>query len=330
MISFMFASATLLSYAFLSGANEPAIQSTDNVCCCDAAFEANKDSLLYRKTIFRTRREEDEEEEEGISDRIVTDRPHFSEASSLVGKGVAQLETGYTYSFNNFAGSYNSSHSFPENLFRVGMFVEWFEFRFAYNFLHEFNRDTPGDPSITNFGGDDLYLGAKLALFEQDGIIPEMAIFPQTRIPAGHQAYTAKQMLPGFNLAYSWLLNSLIEIEINTQLNRQVDDNGIYYPEFIQTFNIEYDINDFVNAFTEYFGIFPSGATAPTAGPLNYLHGGFWFYLTPDLQFDIHAGWGLNERSDDFFGGVGLSARFGKPVREKRIERQFKGQLTNY
>jgi len=30
-------------------------------------------------------------------DRLVTDRPHFSEASSLVGLGVTQIETGYSF-----------------------------------------------------------------------------------------------------------------------------------------------------------------------------------------------------------------------------------------
>jgi len=33
-------------------------------------------------------------------DRIVTDRPHFSEASSLVGLGVTQIETGYSFFLN--------------------------------------------------------------------------------------------------------------------------------------------------------------------------------------------------------------------------------------
>src|SRR5689334_14418556 len=39
-------------------------------------------------------------EHEGASDRLITDRPHFAEAASLVGLGRVQIETGYTYFFN--------------------------------------------------------------------------------------------------------------------------------------------------------------------------------------------------------------------------------------
>src|SRR5439155_3400523 len=38
-----------------------------------------------------------EEPTEESEDRIVTDRPHFSEASALVGLGRVQLETGFSY-----------------------------------------------------------------------------------------------------------------------------------------------------------------------------------------------------------------------------------------
>lgn len=305
-------------------AGEAEVDAETNECGCEAVPMALKDDLWSKKTLFRwaVAPADEENEEDGIDERIVTDRPHFSEASSLVGKGVIQVESGYTYFSDTFAGGSTQTHSFPEQLFRIGMFADWFEFRFAYNFLNELDR--PADDLPTQFGGaDDLYLGAKLALFEQVGLLPEMAIFPQTRIPAGHDAFTAKQLLPGANLAYGWMVNKLIEIEANTQLNRRVDDNGVYYAEFIQTGNIEYDISDYVGAFTEYFGLFPAGASSTATGPEHYLHGGIVLFPTPNIQFDIHAGWGLNRHSDDFFGGVGLSFRFGKPVKEQRLKRQF-------
>ena len=39
-----------------------------------------------------------------LDEPLVTDRPDFTEASSTVGRGVAQLEFGYTYTYNDDAG----------------------------------------------------------------------------------------------------------------------------------------------------------------------------------------------------------------------------------
>src|SRR5262245_32534693 len=67
--------------------------------------------------------------------RMITDRPHVSEATALVGLGRVQLETGYTYFLDSQAGTVTQTHSFPEPLLRIGMFAEWFELRLGYNYL---------------------------------------------------------------------------------------------------------------------------------------------------------------------------------------------------
>jgi hypothetical protein len=250
-------------------------------------------------------RELPKEEEESS---IVTDRPHFSEASSLVGLGRWQIETGYTYFGDSENGARESTSSLPEALLRMGVLAEWFELRIGANFIT--NRSQLAGASDSNGGFDDLYLGAKLALFEQKGWLPEVALFPQTRIPVGQSEISDHAWLPGFNLAYSWVLNDWLELECNTQLNRRRDDTDNFYAEFIQTANVEYQLNEKLGAFTEWFGLMPNGASSPSAGPEHYFHSGFVYLITPNLQYDVHAAVGLNEHADDFFAGSGLSARF--------------------
>lgn len=260
-----------------------------------------------KKTLLSWNAEKPDEDEEEL-DRIVTDRPHFSEASNLVGLGVWQLETGYSYFRNADAGTVVQTHSFPEPLLRVGMFAEWFEFRLAYNFLVE-RTSSPILGSNTQSGSDDLYIGAKLALAEQAGIFPEVAFFPQMRLPTGARAFTAGQVLPGFNLAYSWKLNSLLELECNTQLNRRVDEAAHFYTEFIQTANMEYDFTEWFGGFTEWFCFVPCGSLV--ALPQHYFHGGFVFFPNNNIQLDIHSAVGLTPASDDLaFTGAGFSIRF--------------------
>jgi hypothetical protein len=200
------------------------------------------------------------------------------------------------------------THSFPEPLLRAGLFAEWFEFRLGYNYLVQQTRLSGGANSRLS-GSDDLYVGAKFALTEQSGMLPEIALFPQARVPTGSTAFTDSQILPGFNLAYSWKLNDWIELECNTQLNRRRDDVRHFYTEFIQTVNVEYDLTERVGAFTEWIAFVPSGSL--TAQPQHYLHGGFVFFLTKDVQLDIHSAVGLNRPADNLaFTGAGVSFRF--------------------
>ena len=240
--------------------------------------------------------------DDNAPDTLVTDRPHFSEASSLVGFGHVQIESGYTYFGDRSDGVRTITHSFPETLFRIGMLADWFEFRLAYNYLVE------SSAGRTVSGSDDLYVGAKLALTEQAGWLPEIALFPQARLPTGVNAFSSDQILPGFNLAYSWKINDFIELECNTQLNRRRDEVNHYYTEFIQTANIEYTLTKRLGAFTEWFGFMPNGALA--ASPQHYLHGGFVYLFTDNLQYDIHAAVGANRHADDYFAGTGLSYRY--------------------
>lgn len=246
--------------------------------------------------------------EEGLyGDRIVTDRPHLAEAASTVGLGRVQFENGYTFYVDNSAGTTTELHSYPETLVRAGLFQEWFEFRVQYNSFSE----SVGGPAGTSFlqGSDDLYLGAKVALAAQAGILPELTIFPQMKVPTGSPAYSADEVLPGMNFVYAWRVGERTEIECNTNVNRRRNPNAPgYYTEYLQTFNFEYDLSRRVMLFNE-FVVFAQvgGVGVPQQA---YSHGGLHWFLLPNLQIDVHAAVGLNEAAADFFGGSGLSWRW--------------------
>src|SRR5688572_19959342 len=74
-------------------------------------------------------------QEESIYDEpLATDRPDFTEASSVVGRGVLQIETGYTFFFDDEDGTRTRSHTTPESLFRYGI-TDNVEARFVWNYL---------------------------------------------------------------------------------------------------------------------------------------------------------------------------------------------------
>ena len=242
----------------------------------------------------------------GWEEPLVTDRPDFTEASTTVGRGVGQLEFGYTYIHDSEGDESLNAHSCPETLLRVGVFAEWLEFRVAWNYAEERVQSSAGSARLS--GSEDLYLGFKIALTPQEGILPEMAIMPQMTVPTGGSDFSADETLPGMSWLYSWDINDLLSTAGSTQANKSIDVTGGEYVEIAQSWTIGYSLSDQIGAFTEWFAFIPSGADE--ARPEHYLNGGFTYLVNNNLQLDIRAGLGLNEAADDFFAGTGAAIRF--------------------
>ena len=241
-----------------------------------------------------------------LEEPLVTDRPDFTEASVTVGRGVAQLEFGYTYSYNADGGESTRAHSFVEPLLRYGILAEWLEFRIAL-FPSEERTNSAGVVSLAS-GTEDLYTGFKLALTPQEGILPEMALITQMNISTGSGAFTSGKLEPGLNWIYAWEINDFISTAGSTQANRRFDDPDSAYLELAQSWTVAYSLTEELGSYTEWFALIPDGAT--TARTQHYFNGGFTYLINNNIQFDIRAGVGLSEAADDYFLGTGLSIRF--------------------
>ncbi len=243
----------------------------------------------------------------GGGDTIATDRPDFTEASSTVGRGRIQFEMGYTYTWDDDGVTSLREHSLPELLIRIGLLAEWLEFRVGGNFLDETTFAGGGRTNAS--GGDDLYLGIKLALTEQCGWLPEMAILPQTSAPIGDVAFSANEFLPGINWLYSWEINDWLSTAGSTQINRAREPGDVAYTELAQSWTVGASLTERLGSYFEWYAFFPHAAPAGTTSE-HYLNGGFTWLATDNWQFDIRAGFGLNEAADDYFLGSGMSVRF--------------------
>ena len=234
---------------------------------------------------------------------LVTDRPDFTEASVTVGRGVLQIESGYTYTFDNDGTSQTIGHSYPETLFRYGILAEWLELRLAWNYTNEIVD------SVESGGAEDLYLGFKIALTPQEGILPEMALVPQMTAPTGARAFTGGDVHPGINWLYGWDINDWLSTGGSTQINRTLTTLGRQSrSEFAQSWTIGYSITERLGAYTEYFALIPHSGEGDK--PEHYFDGGFTFLVSDDIQWDIRGGVGLSAAADDYFVGTGLSLRF--------------------
>lgn len=282
--------------------------------------EHSKDTIWGAKTLFAwqhknkddaddkkgddERKKENDKEKADEADVISTDRPDFTESSKTVGKGRIQLESGYTYSRNRQSDVQNQ-HSFPEALFRIGLWADWLELRIGQNY-----SSTQYSTSSVS-GLDDLYLGFKLGFTEQKEFLPETALILQTTVPTGPPGLTAGKTLPGINYLFGWdVIPDLLTAGGSFQFDVAATERGQTYLEVAQSFTVGYAITEKLNSYLEVYGIEPCGAREPDVGPVYYLNGGFSYKFTPNFQYDIRAGVGLNKQSDDFFVGSGFAVRY--------------------
>ncbi|MCH2123384.1 MAG: transporter [Pirellulaceae bacterium] len=241
-----------------------------------------------------------------LSEPLVTDRPDFTEAASTVGRGVAQLEMGFTY-VRDVSELTTTATSYPELLLRYGLLAEWLELRIGWTYLEE-DSATISSKSRRK-GSDDLYLGFKIGLTPQEGLLPEMALIPQMTVPIGSIGFSAEEVLPGLNWIYGWEWTERLATAGSTQVNRSLDaGTNDPYLEVAQSATIAFALTERLGMYTEWFVLVPDGAD--TNRTEHYFNGGFTLLLSNNLQLDLRAGTGLNQAADDFFGGMGAVVRF--------------------
>jgi len=238
---------------------------------------------------------------------LVTDRPDFTEASSSVGAGRVQLESGYTFTHDNDRTTRASEHQFPEFLLRVGLTDE-VELRIGWlGYLFSRELDRPTGSKDTADGGADMDLGLKIELGEQQGWVPETAVITSISLPTGGSAFSADRVQPLVNFLYSWEINECVSVGGSSGL-ASLYEEGDGFVEAFQSITTAVSLTDAVGAYFEWFAFFRQDAA--DNGPEHFLNGGLTYLFNPNLQVDWRAGFGLNERAANFFTGSGFAVRY--------------------
>jgi hypothetical protein len=242
-----------------------------------------------------------------MDEPLEADRPDFTESPLTVGKGVVQVEMGYTFTADGNLGARTTDHTFPQMLWRIGMFAEWFEFRVFYNY--DINEVTlPAGNHLHMSGSEDLQLGAKICLARQEGILPAMGLIPAMTVPTGAPGFTEGEVMPSLQWAYQWEFNKKVSLGMTTLIERQRDDLGNIFVEFAQSGSLDIQLGKKLAMYNELYLLSPTGRTDEQVQ--YYYDGGFTYHVTNNLQLDIEAGVGLNRAADDYFAGSGLVVRY--------------------
>lgn len=257
---------------------------------------------------------------------IATDRPDFTDATFTVGRGVTYLETGFTFRRSVADELSVTRRQLPEALLRFGVTDE-LELRLRWNGYIMTDIDDKGTRlDRSDYGGDDLQLQFKYEILQQEGWRPMCTVVGGLLVPSGTRNFSADAVQPFTNLVCGWGLRRWLYLKWMTGVDfvRTNDatrvitgseqegpiaiDETDHISAWHESVALLFQVNKHVGGFVEWFSYFSDNAADNRAS--HFWDVGSYFYITPNVQFDIRYGQRFSDRVDTMFTGAGFSTRW--------------------
>jgi len=220
---------------------------------------------------------------------LITDRPDQTESSSTVPRKTLQIESGLLLGFAEGEDISLREILAPTTLFRYGV-TKGFEIRMVHQLISIKNKKTSED--FTGIG--DLEVGAKIQIFQKDGVNTEIAFLSHLLLPTGTEEVSIDNYGTINKLSISHELTDNIGIAYNLGYNYFGIDDGFF------TYSLVFGIG-----ITEKAGIYLE--TYGNVGILDeYLANfdtGFTYLLKENFQLDFSFGTGINYKMNYISAG---------------------------
>jgi len=249
-------------------------------------------------------------EADPFAERIETDRHDFTQSTKTVGRGVIQLETGYSYFYNDDDDEIEQTHTGPESMLRLGL-TEDIEFRLRWNYAWRFIDEADNEDSA-----QDMIMTFKLGMTAEDHLIPESALEIRGTAPTGGAAWSTTRVEFGLDYIYAWKLAEGWELYGSSGFATSGLDDFSLLPEepdtdhFIvwsQSAALGVELTERTTLYVEWFGLFSYALEDDFGIGVGNL--GVDYYVTDDFVVDFRIGIGLTGEADDFFSGIGGGLR---------------------
>ncbi len=253
----------------------------------------NKKILLSLFVVFSAFgiRAQEEKKEPGS---LVTDRPDATESASVVPKGFLQIETGAFYEELETNGFKVKNKVYNTTLLRYGLFDN-LEFRLGWDI-------SAVKTEAANLNGmSPLLFGAKIAIIEEKGILPEIGLIGHVRWPFSASAdFRAETTGVDFRFAFAHTLSEKSSLSYN--LGAAWGDDS---PEAVYEYTLAYGYSFTENfgGYMELYGDFPEDSRAS-----HLWDAGLTYLFSDNIQVDASVGSGLN-KTQDLYLSAGISIR---------------------
>jgi hypothetical protein len=147
--------------------------------------------------------------------------------------------------------------------------------------------------------------------------VPTTALITSVFAPTGGSSRLSSQTVePYVNLIYAWSLTKKLTFGGSTGYLHQrvqpfVPGAGLHtdsFERFHQSLVAFYSVGERSTLFYEWYVLMFTSAADNR--PTHFMDGGVLYRLSPNMQLDLRAGFGLSGHPDDFFSGAGYSVRF--------------------
>ena len=238
-----------------------------------------------------------------IPNVLITDRPDATEASSTVGKGTLQIETGAFYdSFTNNNVNFKN-YTINTTLIRYGI-LENLELRIGWDFVEGITTENNLKLNNITSGLSPLLLGVKIDVSKEQNGMPEIEfighIFP---LFSASKDFRPESTAVDFRFSLSHTLNDKSSLGYNLGAewgNDSPEVSGIY------TVAYGHSLTSRFGFYVELYGDLPEDSKAN-----HYWDAGFTYLISNNLQLDTYLGTSLTS-GQDILIGLGASFRFLK------------------
>ncbi len=231
---------------------------------------------------------------------LVTDRPDATEASSTLGKGVFQLETGGFYESFEENNIQLETYTYNTMLMRYGL-LDNLEFRVGWNYLEGVTKVNGDKLDNVTSGFSPILLGVKLDITEEKGGLPEIALLLHVNHPF-FASNDYKTISPGtdFRFSLAHTLSEKSSLGYNLGMSWSGDSTRESY---LYTVAYGYSVSDKLGAYAELYGDIPGGLSFN-----HYWDAGLTYLASNNLQLDAYFGSSITE-GQDLLVGLGASFR---------------------
>ncbi|HEX6223506.1 MAG TPA: transporter [Chryseolinea sp.] len=233
---------------------------------------------------------------------IVTDRPDQTEAPSLVPTGGLQVELGTSIENDKIEDVKVTNYTYATALIKYGINKN-FELRVISEYLGQ--RVELNEAKVVNAAGaSPLALGVKIKIADEHKFWPQAAFIGHINLKSGSSEFARDYTAADFRFTFAHTLSEQFSLSYNlgAEWNGETPD-----ATFLYTLSLGYLITDRLGAYIEMYSFFPEDSEAD-----HRIDGGLTFKITPVVQWDISAGFGLNEIAPDSFISTGISFRLLK------------------
>lgn len=233
---------------------------------------------------------------------LSTDRPDKTESPYTVDAGHVQVEMdGISYSRDRVdAGTVVHGWAVAPINLKLGV-TSRFDLQFVSEFVTGSKVSTPGG-SVSENGVGEMTLRAKYNFWGNDGGKTAFGIMPfvsSSPFATGRLVQGGVILPLGVELAPTWGFGTMVEVDFVAEEGRPGRSVNFVYSATVG--------HDFSDRFGMYGEVFSESSKGPWVGTLDV---GATFAITPNVQLDWGANFGVSRAADGFNPFLGLSIRF--------------------